>query len=206
MLNLQVAMIKEILSLVLPIILLSPISGLVPTVEITTPQQGQAVKGIVSITGTISADGFSSGEVSYAYDGDESNSWFLIATLTKPVANDVIASWDTTTISDGDYQIKVTAKYSTGDTKAVVIHQILVRNYTSVQATPLSTQTIVQNIVDTPAQTLVAQPQVTPFPTNAASLEVTEVKFSIQQGAIIGVIVLGVLGIYVLIRWLKYYR
>jgi hypothetical protein len=206
MLNLPVAMIKEILSLVLPIILLSPISGLVPTVEITTPQQGQVAKGTVSISGTISSDGFSSADVSYAYDGDESNSWFLIASVSQPVANDVIAAWDTTTISDGDYQIKVTARYSTGETKEVVVHQILVRNYTSGQETPVVTQAVTQGIEATPTLTLIPQPQVTPFPTNAASLEVSEVKFSLQQGAVLGIIVLVVLGIYALIHWLKYYR
>lgn len=205
MLNLTVAMIKELFSLLLPIFLLSPISGIVPAVEITSPQEGQVLKGNVTISGTISSDGFVSGAVSYAYDGGNDSTWFYIASISQPVANGTIAAWDTSTISDGDYQIKVSVKYSDGQEKDIIIHQLLVRNYTSVQITTVPTLEATQNV----SATQTATPSVieaTPLPTNPGSLEVAHVKSSLEWGALLGICGLIGVGIYALYRWFKYFR
>jgi hypothetical protein len=206
MLNLQVAMVKGLFSLIIATFMLMPISAIVPSVELSSPQEGQVLKGTVQLSGTISADGFVSGDVSYAYDNGNSNGWFYIASISQPVANDTFAIWDTSTISDGDYQIKVSVKYSDGQVKDVIIHQLQVRNYTSAQSTPdlveNSTQAIIYTETETPKPDLIA----TPFPTNSGSLEISHVEGSLKAGAIVGVCLLILLGIYAFIRWIKYFR
>jgi hypothetical protein len=207
MLNLQVAMIKEILSFVLPLIMLSPLTALIPTVEVTTPQEGQALQGSVNISGTVSADGFVSGDVSYAYDTDKNATWFFISTISQPVANGVLAVWDTSTISDGDYQLKVSAKYKNGETKEVIIHQMLVRNYTMIKSTEaVKTQEDSQAIEVKPTATESPKIVVTPFPTNSGSLEISQIQGDLQWGGILGILFLLFTGIAALIRWLKYTR
>lgn len=199
-------MVKGLFSLIIVSFMLMPISAIVPSVEISSPQEGQVLKGTVQISGTISADGFVSGDVSYAYDGGNDNNWFYIASISQPVANDAIAIWDTSTISDGNYQIKVSVKYSDGQVKEVVIHQLQVRNYTTVQSTPdlaeNSSETIISTGTSTPKPELIA----TPFPTNSGSLEISHVESSLKTGAIVGVCLVILLGIYALFRWLKYFR
>jgi hypothetical protein len=206
MLNLQVAMIRELFSLIITSFLLMPISAIVPSVEISSPQEGQVLKGSVQIIGTISSDGFVSGDVSYAYDSGDDTSWFYIASISKPVANETIAVWDTSTISDGDYQIKVSVKYSDGQVKEVILHQLQVRNYSSVQSTPDLANVSAQATVFT--ETVTPKPEViaTPFPTNSGSLETSHVEDSLKTGAIIGIVLVILLGIYTFFRWLKYFR
>ncbi|HNT56026.1 MAG TPA: hypothetical protein PKG95_15020, partial [Anaerolineaceae bacterium] len=74
MLNLSIAMRSSYASLTLLLILLA-ISGpgfQSPTGPIiTAPLPGAALQGLVSVTGTTALDGFSSAEVSYGYEGDQ---------------------------------------------------------------------------------------------------------------------------------------
>jgi hypothetical protein len=207
MLNLPVAMIKEILSFVLPIILLSPLTPFLPTVEVTAPKEGQAVQGSVTISGSVSGDDFMSGDISYGYDSDGNSTWFFISTVSQPVANGVLAVWDTSTISDGNYQLKITAKYKNGDTKEVIIQHLLVRNYTAIQSTDTEPPEVSEKenvVVSTVTETPVFS--ATPFPTNSGSLKVSQIQDSLQWGGILGIVCLLFIGLIVLFRWIKFNR
>ena len=207
MLNLPVAMIKEILSFVLPIILLSPITAFLPTVEVTAPKEGQAIQGSVTISGSVSGDDFVSGDISYGYDSDGNSTWFFISSLSQPVTNGVLAVWDTSTISDGNYQLKVTAKYKNGETKEVIIQHLLVRNYTAIQNTATELPVVNERENDaTPTVTVTSVISATPFPTNSGSLKVAQIQESVQWGGILGIVGLLFIGLIVLIRWIKFTR
>ncbi len=57
------------------------IGWLVPSsqqVMVDTPKPGEAVQGQVIIAGNVDLEGFQSYEVSFAYQKDETNTWFLI--------------------------------------------------------------------------------------------------------------------------------
>jgi len=210
MLNLLVAMIKAFLSFFVPLFMLSPVTAAIPAVEITSPQTGQVLQGNISIKGTTSADGFVSGEISYAYDQTNNETWFLIGALTQPVTNDVLAVWDTSTISDGDYKIRLSVKYSDGDVKESVLDHVLVRNYTAVESTSTPTQVIVEALPSTPTltPTITLSPEVivTPYPANPGALTDSQFQKELKSGVIIGSLAAACLGIYALFRYLKFHR
>ena len=76
--------------------------------EIADPQPGQALRGVVLIQGTAEHPAFDHYEVSFAYEPNPTADWFAIeAAGASPVQNGQLASWDTTQIADGAYQLRL---------------------------------------------------------------------------------------------------
>jgi hypothetical protein len=202
MIELPVAMYKNILlsSFFLIFHLLSPNASI--DVEITSPREGQVVRGNVEIVGTATGTDFTTAELAYAYAGAEDPSWFVIGRITQPVSVSLLTAWDTTTISDGDYQLKLTVYYTNGSQSDFIVSQVLVRNYTSVDSSP-TPQPTVQTATLAPTTkpiTLAA----TPFPVNNAALSISTVKVSFKDGIILGIFCMVGLGIYTALHgWLR---
>ena len=76
-------------------------------VVITAPLPGQALQGDIIITGNTSVDGFLCLRDLLWLHGDPTGTWFLIQSSTLPVENGLLAHWDTTTITDGDYTLRL---------------------------------------------------------------------------------------------------
>lgn len=207
MLNLSVAMMKEFVLFFVSLFWLSPLAAPAPAMEIVSPQEGQVLQGSVEIIGTIPPDGFISGEVSYAYRQSDAETWFSIGSISQPVANGILTVWDTSTISDGDYKIKVTVNYTGGEAQEVVVNQVLVRNYTPVQstATPVP-QVMVNPETITPTFMATQLAVATPYPLNPGALTALQVRSGLQFGIILGVLAMAALGIYVLLRYLHFHR
>ena len=199
-------MIKKLLLVFASFFLLAPAAAVVPAVEISSPQAGQVLQGNVKINGAVSGQGFVSGEVFYAYAQSENATWFLIGSFTQPVANETMAVWDTSTISDGDYQIKVVVKYQNGDTKETILNPVLVRNYTVTQstATPEGTTLVIESATLTQVASPVAA--ATPFPINPGASTIPEVESSLQIGISLGALGILFIGIYSFFRYLKFRR
>jgi hypothetical protein len=123
------------------------------------------------------------------------------------VANGILTVWDTSTISDGDYKIKVTVNYTGGEAQEVVVNQVLVRNYTPVQstATPVP-QVMVNPETITPTFMATQLAVATPYPLNPGALTALQVRSGLQFGIILGVLAMAALGIYVLLRYLHFHR
>jgi hypothetical protein len=99
--------------------------------EITSPRDGDALQGQVQIAGTADAPDFASAELSFAYASDVAGTWFVIQTIAARIQDGVLGQWDTTTISDGEYILRLRVNTLTGAyTDATV--PVQVRNYTSV--------------------------------------------------------------------------
>ena len=76
--------------------------------EIADPQPGQALRGVVLIRGTAQQPAFDHYEVSFSYEPNPTADWFAIeAAGASPVQNGQLASWDTTQIADGAYQLRL---------------------------------------------------------------------------------------------------
>jgi hypothetical protein len=218
MLNLPVAMLKDILLVFASFFWLSPFAAQSSPVQITSPQAGQVLRGNVNISGTLPADQFSSAELSYAYSGQDTASWFLVAEIPQPISDGVLASWDTSTISDGDYKLKLTVKHTDGTSQDTIIDPVLVRNYTAVQSTPtvFPTETaaatqlaILQTETLFAASPTLAPTQVvsvTPFPSNPASLSEEQLTGSLKDGLVLGGLIMAVVGIYAYFRYLRFHR
>ena len=84
--------------------------------EIADPQPGQALRGVVLIRGTADHPAFDHYEVSFAYEPNPTASWFAIeAAGGAAVPGGQLASWDTTQIADGAYQLRLQVFVTNGE-------------------------------------------------------------------------------------------
>jgi len=171
-----------------------------PEPGITSPLAGDVLQGTVAISGTSSLDGFAAYELSFSYFGDTSGTWFKIAAAIQPVSNDILTSWDTSALTDGNYNIRLRIFLGDGSTREFIVENVRVRNYSSIE-TPTPSPTPVQatpSATITPTSTLYPTP--TQLPTNPAVLTTKDVTLSVGYGGGIALVGLIILGIYAWIR------
>jgi len=183
-------------------------------VEITSQTAGQAVRGIVPVSGNTSVDGFISWELTFGYANDTTGTWFLFAEGQEPVTGKVLTEWDTTTITDGLYNLRLTVYLEGGRRIHFILPDIRVRNYT-----PIETETPTPTLTTTPyTQTLspirtptITEPPTetpipdtpTPLPTNPVEISAQDVSISLTRGASIVLTVFLIIGLYTSVRkWL----
>jgi hypothetical protein len=167
---------------------------------VISPRQGDVLQGVVIIKGTTDLKGFVSAEVDFAYTGDPTVTWFLIATNNQRVNLDNLAVWDTTTITDGNYILRVRVYLKDGSFLDAAVPNLRVRNYTPIE-TPTPAPTALQPTVTmTPTLTSTPFPAPTPLPPNASILTPVDVSKSIAYGGLGAVFLLIVLGIYLGLR------
>lgn len=204
MLDLTVAMLNKSLLLLLFIPLFT--LGFSPlnqqgNVGVDTPSSGEILKGVVEIKGTAAGEGFLGYELAYAYVSDEGMTWFPIIAGNQPVNAGDLGNWDTSTITDGDYALKLTVHYSSSEDSEIIVQPILVRNYTSApQASPepstdLDGFTSTSVAAVTPAATRTVEKRVNP-----AELRVGEYKSAVIAGLVAGLCLIVVLILYNTIR------
>jgi hypothetical protein len=180
-----------------------------PKVEITSPLPGEALQGLASITGNTAVEGFFSSELTFSYAGDPTKTWFLLHESYEPIAADTLFQWDTNTISDGNYDLRLTVYLDNGKFISIQVPDIRVRNYTPIETntpteTPTTTPVTVTPLTltpeDTPTPTVTASPPTTPVPVtntplppNPAELFRADITNSLARGAA------GVLAVFLLI-------
>lgn len=217
MLNWNVVM-RHFGSLILLIsLLLSPVfharaqEDNTPKVEITSHQAGEAIRGIVPISGFTALDGFVSWELSFGYASNVLGTWFLISEGNKSVSDEILVEWDTTTIIDGTYNLRLTVYLEGGRRTHHILPDIRVRNYTPIESdTPTPTLTVTPLTVtprasNTPTVTLPPTTSPipdtpTPQPTNPIEISPPEITNSLIQGAGIAFIAFLIMGVYTTIR------
>lgn len=169
-------------------------------VNIDSPSSGEVVQGIVQVTGTAAGAGFNSFELGYTFESANATNWFSIASGSQPVSNSILGSWDTTTITDGDYSLKLTVHFTDGTQQEVIIQHILVRNYTSAgsNSTPSGMNTAGESSQLSSPGT--ASPSI-----NSAALQAIDLEKSVFIGAIAGTSLVVLVGVYAAIRrWIRH--
>lgn len=222
MLNFSVAMyIKETALLILVIALLGLSSPVMANkaaqetpeplaVSIDAPVPGGALQGVVEIRGTTAVEGFQSAQVSFAYQSDPTHTWFLIGQSDVPIEAAALASWDTTTISDGNYRLRLQVFLTGGSVLEGQVSGLRVRNYTTVET---STPAPVEPVKPDPTAQMQPTTTFTPLPdyqapertpaveaANPVQLTWEHLRSSISQGVIVVVGVLGAAGLYAALR------
>jgi hypothetical protein len=171
--------------------------------ELTSPSDGEVIQGLVPVMGSIHLDEIRSGEVSFAYNHNPTDTWFLIGQFEDPPADGLLATWDTTTIADGIYTLRVRVELEDGEVLFQFARGLRVRNYTPVEtATPAPTTSAASPVTtETPAPVANNNnPAATPLPTNPAVLTPTDLTSGMVNGAIaVGGIFL-IVGIYLAVR------
>ncbi len=177
---------------------------------ITAPTAGQVLQGQVAVTGTTDIPNFVSSELDFSYAADQTNTWFLIQSSTEPADNATLGAWDTTTISDGDYQLRLRVNLSDGSFQDASV-SVKVRNYTAL-ATATATATATQPALEIPTAILLAPsptstntPRPTPptptlLPTNPAVITPPDIVSGFWRGALVVVLLFAVFGILIRLR------
>lgn len=84
----------------------SGMSGCIPDqIMITAPEPGASVSGTVEIMGTANAPNF--GFFKYEVAPKGSQNWSTISAERKPKINDVLGQWNTTSLTNGDYFLRL---------------------------------------------------------------------------------------------------
>jgi hypothetical protein len=221
-LNLTVTMnlFIQLFALILLVIPIMPVeAGRTPTptlvvnpIAITSPLPGAALQGEISISGHTFVDNFQSAELTFAYTHDPTNTWFFISETDQPVTDGVLAYWDTTTITDGDYSLRLAVNLSNGKQITATIEGLRVRNYTAIETdtptpvtptnTPLPGDTAIPTITLTPTLTP-RLPTFTPLPPNPIELTSQEIVGSFLKGGIIVLGLFALIGIYQLSKRIR---
>jgi len=172
-------------------------------VAILSPQPGQAVQGVAAITGSASDPNLTSYEVQFAYHRSKNATWFLIQEGQQAVAEGLLATWDTTTITDGNYDIRLVVLRADGSSRESVVEQVRVRNYSTVETnTPAPTTEVTREPTATVPTTTMTPFNftVTPLPPNPAELTGFEIAASIAQGSLAVVVLAVIIGMYFAMR------
>lgn len=185
---------------------LHPAAAQALQVAITQPIPGDALQGMVPINGTSAVEGFRSAEVDFAYQSDSTNTWFIVQQASAPVTGGMLAKWDTTTISDGVYRLRLLVSLQNGQVVETQVTGLRVRNYTQVETrTPQTDSETINNLPTEQAPTALTdfQPdQVTPAaqPTNPVQVTLGQMEKGARQGMLITFGSLAVVGLYLGIR------
>ena len=167
---------------------------------LVSPRQGGVLQGVVTITGTTDVPGFVSAEVAFSYAEDITGTWFLIATTNQPVYLDTLATWDTTTITDGNYVLRVRVYLKDGSFLDGMATNLRVRNYTPVETSTPAPIELEPTATMSPTLTVTPFPSPTSLPNNPAVLTTQDVSISIAYGGLAAVFLLIFLGAYLGLR------
>ena len=170
------------------------------SVNISSPQAGETVRGQVEIIGDMDVPNFLSAELDFSYtfpNGNGSNpaeTWFGIQTFPQPVVGPAIAVWDTTSVTDGDYTLRLRVNLQDGSFQDALVSGLKIRNESPLPAEIISTQTPVPSFIGTlppltstslPATAAKTYPSQTPLPANPASVTIASIYSTFSRGALI---------------------
>lgn len=148
-------------------------ASFVSHISISYPKPNQAVQGLVKITGSTNIHDFSHATLEFSYQDNPTNTWFPLAQSDQGVVNDLLATWDTSTITDNIYNLKLTVTTKSNQVFTYSVEGIRVRNYSPIETdtpAPLSTRSEVM-ITNVPTLQHVVSFTPTPFPTNPATIQ-----------------------------------
>ncbi|MEE9188187.1 MAG: hypothetical protein V3U36_02380, partial [Anaerolineales bacterium] len=157
------------------------------------------------ILGEINIEEPLSVELSFSYSDDQRGTWFIIHEVEGTIPREINFEWDTTTITDGQYTLRLLVR-TEQDQIISLVPGLRVRNYSAIETdTPVPTSTPAP--ADTHAPTVTATMTLTPvpftptpLPPNPAQIDTRDIGMSIGKGAIIVISIFAILGIYQYIR------
>lgn len=175
-----------------------------PPIAIQTPGPGQAVQGVVVVRGSTTVEGFESADVSFGHTENPTGTWFPIQTVSAPVTDGALADWDTTTLTDGEYTLRLRVVLESGERLETFVENVRVRNYTPIEtSTPAPTSTFRPALQTTREPTPSPIPPTgTPLPDNPAEITPNRIGASLLRGGIGAIALITLIGIYLGIRGL----
>ena len=75
--------------------------------QITSPTDGQAIAGLVTIAGSADHPEFARWELAYGPDPNPADAWQPFTEGNQPVQNGTIGTWNTGVVADGGYMLRL---------------------------------------------------------------------------------------------------
>lgn len=164
-----------------------------------SPAAGEVLQGNVAIVVLSDVPGFQSAELTFAYAGDPTGTWFLLTESDQPFKGAAMATWDTSTITDGEYDLRLTVFFRRGEPRHIIVPNLRVRNYSPIETgTPASTPTL-DPVKPTETLTPTISPPAptpTPLPTNPAIPGSAQTFTSLGTGVGLAISIFTALGLY----------
>jgi hypothetical protein len=207
MLNLFVLLMK--IRFLPPLILLLVAAQDSPLLSITAPAPEEVLRGEVTITGSTNIPNFIFAQLDFAYASNPTDTWFNIQTFSQPVADSTLAVWDTTSINDGDYVLRLRVTLEDGTFQEVMVPVLVMNDIplsTPTAIAPTSTPEIAVQIptpfllAASPTPTDLPRPTPTMLPPNPASLGQNEIYGSLGRGALVMIGLFALAGLIVRLR------
>jgi hypothetical protein len=120
---------------------------------ITTPASGSAVQGKVDVSGYIKSTNFARYDLDFSHGPGSEDGWFNITTGDKNPADGLLGVWDTSSISDGNYRLRLTVYYKDSTKAEYFADEIRVRNYS-----PIETDTPAPGALSSPTEQTSTKP------------------------------------------------
>jgi len=165
-------------------------------VNIFSPQPGEAIQGVVEVTGNAVINDFQTYELSFAFKEDPTNTWFTIQIGTDQVREGTLGEWNTNGLTDGTYSIRLKVNDRQGQSVEEIVGDLRLRNYTAIETStpgPQLPEETSQVPTSTPAP---AVPTPTALPPNPAILKPETITQSIHRGAVFAILFMAGLGLY----------
>jgi len=130
--------------------------------QITSPTEGQAISGLVTISGSADHPDFARWELAYGPDPNPNDAWQPFAEGPQPVLNGTIGTWNTGVIADGGYMLRLRVIRKDSNYSEAFVRGLQVSN-----SAPIGTPTSIPPAATFPAEqptfaaNEVAQPTVT---------------------------------------------
>jgi hypothetical protein len=191
------------LRLLLPLVLLLIAAQTAPPLAIIAPLAGEILRGEITITGTTDIENFLFARLDFTYASNPQSpdalsgagNWFTIQTVSQPVLSSALAIWNTASISDGDYILRLRVNLTDGTFQEVTV-PVKVQNDTPISTPTLELATATPDSITvqiptpfllaaSPTPTEVPRPTPTSFPTNPVSLNQNEILISLGRGALV---------------------
>ena len=120
---------------------------------ITTPESGSAIQGKVDVSGYIKSTNFARYDLDFSHSPGPEEGWFNIKTSDNNPPDGLLGVWDTSSISDGNYRLRLTVYYKDSTKAEYFTEEIRVRNYT-----PIETDTPAPGVLTSPTQVTSSRP------------------------------------------------
>ena len=179
-----------------------------PAVAITAPMPNETLRGQVNIIGSTNVTNFVSAQLDFAYASSTAETWFPLQALSQSVFDSPLYSWDTTSITDGEYLLRLRVFLEDGTTQEVTV-PVSVQNDTVPMptSTPTAAPDEVTVLIPTPfllaaspTPTELPRPTPSPLPTNPVSLQQKQIYASLGRGALVILALFAIAGLIVRFR------
>lgn len=162
-------------------------------VAISSPAPEEVLRGQVTVTGRLDYTNFVSARLEFAYADNPTDTWFIIQVFSQPVVDSTLATWDTTSITDGSYILRLRVTFEDGTFQEATV-PVQIGNDLAMTATPEPSPTPEPEtallptpflLAASPTPTEAPRATPTPLPPNPVSLGQNDIFGSLGRGALV---------------------